>query len=119
MGEALPPPPSEAPSFADDFSPGLDGERWIAHYLPHWTVPERSAARYEIVDAGLQLRIGSDQLDWREEDAPLRVSNVQTAMFSGPSGRSAVRTDIARTVSRCERRRLCACCSPLPADGSM
>jgi len=86
MNEILPPPPSEAPSFADDFSAGLDGEKWIAHYLPHWTVPERSAARYEVVDAGLQLRIESDQLDWREDDAPLRVSNVQTAMFSGPMG---------------------------------
>ena len=86
MDQILPPPPSEAPTFADDFSTGLDGEKWIAHYLPQWTVPERSAARYEIVDAGLQLRIESDQLDWRTEDAPLRVSNVQTAMFSGPLG---------------------------------
>lgn len=86
MGEVLPPPPSEAPNFADDFSSGLDGGKWIAHYLPHWTVPERSAARYEIVDAGLRLLIDSDQLDWREEDAPLRVSNLQTASFSGPVG---------------------------------
>ncbi|WP_447912931.1 hypothetical protein [Microbacterium phyllosphaerae] len=86
MDEALAPPPHRAPVFTDDFSRGLDEERWIAHYLPQWTVPERSQARYAIVDAGLELRIESDQLDWREEDAPLRVSNVQTAVFSGAVG---------------------------------
>ncbi|WP_341957749.1 hypothetical protein [Microbacterium sp. LWH13-1.2] len=86
MAEPLPPVPSPPPIFSDDFSSGLDDERWIAHYLPQWTVPERSQARYAIVDAGLELRIESDQLDWREEDAPLRVSNVQTAVFSGAIG---------------------------------
>ena len=64
----------------------LDETRWVDHYLPHWTTPERSRARYALTDDGLQLRIDADQLDWRPEDAPLRVSNIQTATFSGPLG---------------------------------
>jgi hypothetical protein len=32
--------------FGEDFAaPALDARRWVAHYLPHWTTPERSAAR--------------------------------------------------------------------------
>jgi hypothetical protein len=54
--------------------------------LPHWTTPDRSAARYEATATGLRLRIDADQLDWRDEDAPLRVSNLQTGTFSGDRG---------------------------------
>ena len=32
------------------------------------------------------MRIDVDQLDWRPEDAPLRVSNLQTGTFSGALG---------------------------------
>nr|WP_184240116.1 glycoside hydrolase family 16 protein [Conyzicola lurida] len=60
---------------------------WVDHYLPHWTTPERSRARYSLDgEAGLRLLIERDQLDWRPEDAPLRVSNLQTGVFSGPLG---------------------------------
>lgn len=82
----LPAPPARPPVFDDDFSRGLDPDRWVAHYLPHWTTPDRSAARYALGSDGLRLRIEADQLDWRPEDAPLRVSNVQTGTFSGPVG---------------------------------
>ena len=35
--------------FADDFDgPELDETRWVPHYLPQWTTPDRSAARYEL-----------------------------------------------------------------------
>lgn len=81
---ALPPPPRRAPDLDDDFAAGPDPRWWVPHYLPHWTVPERSAARHGIVPEGLQLRIEEDQLDWRPEDAPLRVSNLQTGTYSGP-----------------------------------
>ncbi|WP_294180809.1 hypothetical protein [uncultured Schumannella sp.] len=72
----------------DDFrSSDLRDDLWIAHYLPHWSTPERSRARYAIAPGeGLRLLIEHDQLDWRDEDAPLRVSNIQTAVFSGPVG---------------------------------
>ncbi|MFK4850483.1 hypothetical protein ACI3KT_02500 [Microbacterium sp. ZW T6_19] len=86
MREPLPPAPSHLPSFDDDFAGGLDTAKWIPHYLPHWTTPERSEARYGVTAEGLELRIEEDQLDWRPEDAPLRVSNLQTGEYSGPLG---------------------------------
>lgn len=86
MTAPLPAPPSTPPDLDDDFTGGVDPERWVAHYLPHWTTPERSAARVRRRPDGLELRIEADQLDWRPEDAPLRVSNLQTGTFSGPLG---------------------------------
>lgn len=86
----LPAPPETVPSIDDDFlgphDRGLDPDTWVAHYLPHWTTPERSAARVRATPSGLELRIEADQPDWRPEDAPLRVSNIQTGTFSGPLG---------------------------------
>lgn len=86
MTASIPPVPDRAPDFDDDFSTGVDPRRWVAHYLPQWTTPERSAARFQVVDAGIELRIEDDQPDWRPEDAPLRVSNLQTGTYSGPAG---------------------------------
>jgi len=72
--------------FADDFAgPVLDPGRWVDHYLPHWTTPERSAARYRLED-GLRLLVEADQPAWRPEDGAMRVSNIQTGSFSGPRG---------------------------------
>ncbi|WP_309067990.1 hypothetical protein [Microbacterium sp.] len=82
----LPVAPSREPDIDDDFSQGLNPERWVAAYLPQWTTPERARARYAVVDAGIELRIDSDQPDWRPEDAPLRVSNLQTGVYSGSVG---------------------------------
>jgi len=73
--------------FAEDFDqPELDGTRWVPHYLPQWTAPERSAARFELHPGWLRLRIDADQPAWRPEDGELRVSNLQTGSFSGPAG---------------------------------
>ena len=67
-----------------DFDHAAD--RWVARYLPQWSTPERSAARYGL-DAGvLTLRIDADQPPWLPEDDQLRVSNIQTGSFSGPVG---------------------------------
>src|SRR3954452_18033140 len=75
------------PVFADSFAgDGLDPRRWIPHYLPHWTTPERSAARFVLGGDGLRLRIDADQPAWRPEDGAMRVSNIQTGSFSGPLG---------------------------------
>ena len=82
----LPAPPQRAPDLDDDFSSGPDPRWWEPHYLPHWTTPDRSAARYRLGPDGIELRIEADQLDWRPEDAPLRVSNLQTGTYSGPVG---------------------------------
>ncbi|GGC07668.1 hypothetical protein [Cellulomonas carbonis] len=103
-GARLEPLDPAAGALTDDFSaPELDPTLWVDHYLPQWTTPERSRARYDVGhgrdalrpaddtdDAahptGLRLRIDADQPDWRPEDAPLRVSNLQTATFGGPVG---------------------------------
>jgi hypothetical protein len=80
--------PTREPDFFDDFSGNdLREDLWVGHYFPHWSSPERSEARFEMVPgAGIRLLIEEDQLDWLEEDAPLRVSNLQTGVFSGPLG---------------------------------
>jgi Glycosyl hydrolases family 16 len=75
-------------AFDEDFTaPTLDPSRWIAEYLPHWSTPERTAARYSLDDGCLQLKIEADQPPWCPElDGDLRVSSIQTAEFAGPVG---------------------------------
>ena len=85
-GAPLSLPPRRSPDIDDDFRTGVLGGTWVPHYLPHWTTPERSRARTSFSERGLELRIDADQPEWRPEDAPLRVSNVQTGTFSGPQG---------------------------------
>lgn len=64
----------------------LDAERWVPHYLPHWSSRADTAARYDL-DRGLQLRIDADTLPWAPElDPGVRVSHLQTGQFSGPVG---------------------------------
>jgi Glycosyl hydrolases family 16 len=74
--------------FEDTFDgDALDGSRWIPYYLPHWSSRARSAARYEVRDGCLRLRITADQQAWCPElDGDLRVSSLQTALFAGPVG---------------------------------
>jgi hypothetical protein len=86
----------------------VDPDRWVAHYLPHWTTPERSAARYELQPGVLRLRIDADQPAWRLDDGELRVSNLQTGTFSGPLG-SAIgqhrhRSDLVVRTAQATRR---------------
>ena len=88
MVEMFPELPARPPDVADDFATTtLRDDLWVGDYLPHWTTPERSCARYEMAGpSGIRLLIEETQLDWRDEDAPLRVSNLQTGVFSGPLG---------------------------------
>jgi Glycosyl hydrolases family 16 len=75
--------------FEDTFASGeLSPVRWVPHYLPHWTTPERSAARFDLAGDGLRLRIDRDQPAWRDADGGLRVSNLQSGSWSGPLGSS-------------------------------
>lgn len=86
--EALPAPPQRPPAIDDDFRGGIDEGTWVAAYLPQWTTPPRAAARTRTTADGLELLIEKDQPHWREEDAPMRVSNLQTGTFAGPVGSS-------------------------------
>jgi hypothetical protein len=76
-------------SFRDDFDGSdLDTEVWIPSYLPHWSSRAQSAATYALADSELRLRIPSDQGLWCPEDhhPPLRVSGIQSGVFSGEVG---------------------------------
>jgi hypothetical protein len=74
--------------FEDDFDgPDLDRSRWLPHHLPQWSSTAQSAARYELADGCLHLRIDADQQPWCPEfDGDTRVSSVQTGVFAGPPG---------------------------------
>lgn len=74
--------------FDADFSGAdLDPAQWLPYYLPQWSSRERTRARYEVGGGRLTLRIDADQAPWSEEyDGSVRVSNLQTAVRSGPVG---------------------------------
>ena len=68
--------------------PGLDESRWLPHYLPQWSSRAESAATYEVAGSELRLSIPLDQGLWCADThaKPLRVSGVQSGVFSGPVG---------------------------------
>ena len=74
--------------FEDDFDqPTLDLTRWLPYYLPQWNSRHASAARFDLADGLLRLRIDYDQPPWNPEfDGWLRVSSLQTGCFAGPVG---------------------------------
>lgn len=73
--------------FEDTFrQPELDAAKWLPYYLPQWASREHTRARYEAGD-GLTLLIAEDQQPWAPQyDGPLRVTNLQTGVRSGPLG---------------------------------
>jgi hypothetical protein len=74
--------------FLDDFNaPDLDTGVWVPHYLPQWSSRAESAATYEIADSELRLTIPPQQGLWCPGDHdPLRVSGIQSGVFSGEVG---------------------------------
>jgi Glycosyl hydrolases family 16 len=75
--------------FLDHFDgASLDTEVWIAHYLPQWSSRAQSVATYVVADSELRLTIPSDQEVWcaEDHDPPLRVSGIQSGVFSGEVG---------------------------------
>jgi hypothetical protein len=76
-------------SFRYDFDgDDLDRSVWIAHYLPQWSSRAESAATYEVADSELRLSIPPDQGPWcpDQHEEPLRVSGIQSGVFSGEVG---------------------------------
>jgi hypothetical protein len=75
--------------FVDHFDEAdLDTRIWLPHYLPQWSSRADSAATYEVAGSELRLTIPADQGLWCAEDhqPPLRVSGVQSGVFSGEVG---------------------------------
>jgi hypothetical protein len=68
--------------------PVLDEDRWLPHYLPQWSSRAESAATYEVAGSELRLSIPLDHGLWCADThaKPLRVSGVQSGVFSGPVG---------------------------------
>jgi hypothetical protein len=66
----------------------LDTEVWVPHYLPQWSSREESAATYAVAGSELRLTIPPDQGLWcaGDHDPPLRVSGIQSGVFSGEVG---------------------------------
>jgi hypothetical protein len=77
-------------AFNDDFSGvDLDTQVWLPHYLPQWSSRADSAAAYAVESSTLRLTIPRAQGLWCPDDhEPLRVSGIQSGVFSGPVGSS-------------------------------
>ncbi len=78
-------------TFADDFDGSdLDTEVWIPHYLPMWSSRAESAASYTVAGSELRLAIPPEHGLWCAADHdPLRVSGIQSGVFSGEVGSTA------------------------------
>jgi hypothetical protein len=75
--------------FSDDFDAAqLNTDVWVPHYLPQWSSRAQSAATYEVTGSELRLTIPAEQGLWcaEEHEEPLRVSGVQSGVFSGDVG---------------------------------
>jgi hypothetical protein len=75
--------------FLDDFDgSALDTDVWVPHYLPQWSSRAESAATYSVAGSELRLTIPLDQGLWcaGEHEPPLRVSGIQSGVFSGEAG---------------------------------
>ena len=75
-------------SFVDDFDGSdLDADVWIPHYLPMWSSRAESAASYSLDGSALRLTIPPEQGLWcADEHDPLRVSGIQSGVFSEDVG---------------------------------
>jgi hypothetical protein len=74
--------------FLDDFNGAdLDTDVWVPHYLPMWSSRAESAATYSVVDSELRLSIPPEHGLWCPDDHdPMRVSGIQSGVFSGEVG---------------------------------
>ena len=66
----------------------LNREVWIPHYLPQWSSRAETAATYEVAESELRLSVPTGQALWcaEDHDPPLRVSAIQSGVFSGEVG---------------------------------
>jgi hypothetical protein len=100
-------------TFADDFTGlGFDRRKWVPAYLPHWSSPQGSMARWTRLADRTRLQILPDQPAWRAMESPMQVSSIQTAHHAGPLGsrvgQHAHRQDLIVTGDHEESRTLFA-----------
>lgn len=74
--------------FQDEFdAPTLNLDNWLPYYLPQWSSRAQTAPRYMIEDSKLVLQIEANQQPWCPEfDGDVKVSSLQTGVFSGAEG---------------------------------
>ncbi|WP_167957034.1 glycoside hydrolase family 16 protein [Anaerosporobacter faecicola] len=74
----------------DDFEgTKLDTSKWLPMYLPQWSSREKSKPSYRVKDSILTLYISDNQEAWCPKwNGEVRVSNLQTGVFSGEIGSS-------------------------------
>jgi Glycosyl hydrolases family 16 len=78
-----------ATAFSEDFGGAdLDPAVWVSSYLPQWSSRAASAASYELAGGALRLTIPPGQGVWcaGDHEPPIRVSGIQSGVFSGPAG---------------------------------
>jgi hypothetical protein len=62
----------------------LNESLWFPYHLPQWSSRTEAAARYDVAEGLLKLRIDADQPPWCPEyDGNTRVSSLQTGVFTG------------------------------------
>jgi hypothetical protein len=67
--------------FEDSFDgQALHMDRWLPHYLPHWSSRDRSAARYQMGGDGVRLLIDAREfhvyaVDWTPNDVTFFVDD--------------------------------------------
>ncbi|WP_151635888.1 glycoside hydrolase family 16 protein [Noviherbaspirillum aerium] len=92
MHKAFPANPLEKPGYRLEFHDEFDGEsvdesKWICSHLPQWSSARQAAANARFESGHLVLSIEADQQAWCPEyDGDVRVSSLQTGVFSGPLG---------------------------------
>lgn len=74
----------------DDFLENtLNENYWIPTYLPQWSSRKKAFPSYKIENSILTLYISDNQEPWCPEwNGEIRVSNLQTGVFSGQVGSS-------------------------------
>jgi hypothetical protein len=77
-------------SFLDHFDE-LDTSVWVPHYLPMWSSRAETAASYTVSGSELRLTVPPGHGVWCQGDhePPLRVSGIQSGVFSGAVGSTA------------------------------
>jgi hypothetical protein len=79
----------DAAVFRDDFeAPALATDVWVPSYLPQWSSRAASAAAFELAGSELRLTVPAGHPVWcaGDHEPPIRVSGIQSGVWSGPRG---------------------------------